>query len=346
MGTMVPWRFASLSAFLIFGGCGSSDDSSGSDAPDAGADVAKSPDADAGYETSDSIAPDAPLGCPAPAEPEVLTFTLTHAAFPGSGHPDVAVHVPPGFDACNHPSLVAFFHGFDNCVTTAIGAVDVECTPGGEARTALHLAEQFDAAKVNAVLVAVELVFDEASGDPGNLASPGEFQAMLSEILSDHLTPLIGTPLSLDSLDRIVLASHSGGYRAVASALDVGGVQIDEVELFDSLYGEKPSYASWVETNITRFDRAAPSPMRFSNVFTSAGGTQALSETFEAEVEDALAQAGLSSSLFYQAETAPTPTAADLAHPVFFKHSELSHVDVPRYYFERLMTASDIVKVP
>ncbi len=67
------------------------------------------------------------------------------------------------------------------------------------ARTAMHLIEQLDAARVNAILLA--------------------------------------------DVEHIVLASHSGGYTALARGLDRGGIDVDGVELFDSLYGEIPSRA-------------------------------------------------------------------------------------------------------
>ena len=315
-------------------------DASAADAHD-GADGSGGP-GDAGGEDGSDAAP----SCPSPALADVLTFTLTHAADPNSGHPDVAVHVPPGFDPCRRPSLVVFFHGFDNCVQNVVGSVDTACTPGGPTRSALHLDDQLDAARVNALLVAVEIVFDQATGVPGHLADPGEFAAMLHELCATHLSPLVGAPLDVASFEKIVLASHSGGYESVGSVLDVGGVEVSEVELFDSLYGYYPSYAGWIEADLARFGPGAAKPRRFSDVFTSTGGTQALSETLEAEVEAALAPAGLSASLFYQDATAPTPTDAELAHPLVWKHSELTHDGVPRYYFGRLVAEAGIAPLP
>jgi hypothetical protein len=349
---VTAWVWVTALGAGVFAACGSSSDNVTPGRSDAAADASSDgdsePDADAADSgTSDgSDASDATPSCPAPALPEVETYMLTHGAYPGSGHPDVAVHVPAGFDACRRPSLVAFFHGFDNCVSNAIGSVDTACTPGGPVRIALHLAEQIDAAHVNAMLVAVELAFDQSTGDPGQLQNPGEFRAMLDELFEQHLSPELGVPLAVASLDRVVLASHSGGYWAVASVLDVGGVDVDEVELFDSLYGEYPTYANFIESDIGRFDPASPAPLRFSDVYTTSGGTLTLSETLESEVDTALGQAGLGASLFFDGDTAPTPTAADFAHPVFFKHSGLSHYEVPQYYFEKLIAASTIASLP
>ncbi len=315
------------------------------DAVDADATGDAGQTSDAGdADTAD--ASDASTSCPAPALDPVLPFQLTHAAYPGSGHPDVAVHVPPGFDPCNRPSLVLFFHGFENCVVNAVGSTDSVCTPGSPARVALHLAEQLDGAGVNAILVAPELTFDADTGNPGNLANPGEVRAMLSELLVDKLSPLLGVSLDVPDLDRIVVASHSGGYWATARTLAVGGINVDEVELFDSLYGQYSTYTDWTTSDVSLFDPSKLPARRFSMIWTSGGGTYTLSEQLETNVASALSSAGLDSLLFFQEATAPTPTDAELAHPFVFKHSGLSHYGVPLYYFERVLAASDIASIP
>src|SRR6185369_5608487 len=64
----------------------------------------------------------------------ILTFTLATGAFPGSGHPDVAVHVPPAFDACAPAALIVFFHGYQSCAANALRSEDAPCTTGGPVR--------------------------------------------------------------------------------------------------------------------------------------------------------------------------------------------------------------------
>ncbi|MBI5531402.1 MAG: SH3 domain-containing protein [Deltaproteobacteria bacterium] len=268
--------------------------------------------------------------------PPVMTFKLNHAAYPGSGHPDVAVHIPNGFDPSDHPSLVAYFHGFWNCVTVAMGSVNGPCINGGQDREALHLVDQFDAAKVNGILVAVELKPDLATGAPGKLANSGEFKAMLHELLVAYLSPKLGTQLDVANLDRVILASHSGGYQAVAKVLDVGKVDIDEVQLFDSLYGSEASYWSWINGHLSEFASAR----RFANVWTTSGGTASNSVAQKSKISSALQQAGSSQLLFYDNATSTSVGPGDYAHPFFFKHSGLGHFDVPRHYFQPLLVAS------
>jgi hypothetical protein len=271
----------------------------------------------------------------------IIPLHLTHAAFPSSGHPDVAVHVPTGFRPCDHPSLVVYFHGFWNCVVNAMGDVDTPCSSGGAERVALQLVTHFDEAGVNAILVATEIAFDVASGDPGKLSNTGEFRAMLHEMLVGHLDAMLGYPLDVGSFDRIVLASHSGGYHAVADVIQAGKVPIDQVLLFDSLYGYESTYESWVKQSLSGFKQKR----RFANVWSTGGGTLDNSESLESSIASALSQAGLSSLLFYDGATSTSLSAQDYAHPIFLKHSGLGHYDIPRHYFAPLLRASGIAPI-
>ena len=45
---------------------------------------------------------------------------------------------------------------------------------------------------------------------------------------------------------HIVLGCHSGGYSAVADILGNGGMPVDEVFLFDALYGRLPVFLDWI----------------------------------------------------------------------------------------------------
>jgi len=68
--------------------------------------------------------------------PRSLLYPLAAGAFPGSGRPDVAVHVPPGFDATRRPGLIVYFHGWNGCVEAALADEDMPCSEGGEPRSA------------------------------------------------------------------------------------------------------------------------------------------------------------------------------------------------------------------
>jgi hypothetical protein len=300
----------------------------------------------------DASAPDTGLldsgagaGCPVFGIASPATFTLASGAFPGSGHPDVAVHVPDGYDACREQGAIVFFHGFDNCVVNVVGSESTACTPGGEVRTAMHLVEQLEAVHVNAILIAVELRYDEATGDPGALANDGGLRALLDELYDEHLSAMLGRPTSVDDLSRIVLASHSGGYTALARGLDRGGVDVDEVELFDSLYGEIPTFQSFIEDDLARFDPTATDPLRFALVFTDGGGTASNSRALGSDLESRLTASGDPANLLFD-DTTATLDAAAFEHPLIVKHSMLSHDGVVLYYFERFVRASGFAPLP
>jgi hypothetical protein len=270
----------------------------------------------------------------------LLLYTLDAAAFPESGQPSVAVHVPPGFQPSAAPGLVVFFHGFNNCVANVVGRADGPCVDGGGARSALHLSDQLDTAGVNAILVAVQLAYDQATGDPGNLAQPDVFRDMLHELLTQHLDPLLGAPLDVADFDPFVLASHSGGYEALAQVLQVGGVpEVNAIQLYDSLYGELTAYGDWFMQNVDRFDPSRTDGTRFSNAYLYQGTTYTNSRDFESEVAGWLSQAGLSSSLFDD-DTTDTLTQDQFAPPVIFKASMLAHTEIPQYYFQRFVQAA------
>lgn len=319
--------------------------------PDAALDGA--PASDAGLEGSvDALPPSdavdaaqeaGPTACQGarPAGPSVLYYNLRSAPFPGGAYPDVGVHLPRGFDGTRRPGMLVFFHGFDNCVRNVLGNVDSPCVPGGAARVALHLVEQLDAARVNALLVAVEVEVDMQTGAPGALATDGNFHALLHELLTEHLDAELGCPgLDVEGFERVVLSSHSGGYQAVAAVLTHGRVpQVREVDLLDSLYGYRPVYDAWVRDQVRRFDPARADALRFVDVYTAGGGTLANSRAMAMDASAWLSAAGLSASLLDD-DTTATLTAAQYAHNVLFKRSALAHSSVPQYYVQRLAAAS------
>lgn len=286
----------------------------------------------------------APTACPVSGIADA-TYGLDTGAFPTDGHPDVAVHVPDGFDPCAPHGVVVFFHGFHNCVANVIGASPTECTPGAGARSAFALADQLDAAGVNAILVAVELRYDEATSDPGALAERGRLHALLDELYDAHLSPLLGRPTRIDDVDHVVLASHSGGYVALARCLTGGGLTVHEVELFDSLYGELATYRDWIDTNLPAFDASASDPRRFALVFTDGGGTASQSRALGADIEGWLAMRGDPASLLFDTTTATLEPPA-FRTPIVIKRSALSHDGVVSYYFERFLRGSDLPPRP
>lgn len=318
-------------------------------------DAASPPDAPARDDAFDAPSPDAPFDAPSPMDaavpadvpplPATLLFNLRSAPFPGTGHPDVAVHVPPGFRLDDRPGLIVFFHGHSNCVANVVGSVDSACPPNTARRGASHLNAQLDAARVNAVLVAVQLRYDTASGDPGALRDANSLDTLLHELFVEHLSPALGARVDVDSFERVVIGTFSGGYIAAAAVLDHGGVpHISEVDLYDSLYGETAKYRAWFDERLERFAAGRPDGTRFVDLYTAGGGTDGNSRTFAAGLRAALTAGGLSGS-FYQSDRAGTLAPGAEAHPVVFQFASQSHEDVPRTYFGRLAAASGFAPV-
>jgi hypothetical protein len=270
--------------------------------------------------------------------PATLAFELRAGAFPGSGHPDVAVHVPDGFDATRRPGVVLYFHGWNGCVAASLADEDAPCREDGESRTASALVTQFDEARVNAVLVAVELRVDLPTGEPGQLAMPGAMRELLSELFSEHLAEPLGCTLDVDALDRVVVIAHSGGYQAAASAIRYGGLpQITEVDLLDSLYGADDVFADWVEQVV----ESEGARLRFVDLYTAGGGTLDRSRTlaalahraaggFTTVVQDDDRSGGLSDDALAQR----------LGRRVVFQRVAAEHSQLPRAYVGTLVRSS------
>jgi pimeloyl-ACP methyl ester carboxylesterase len=271
--------------------------------------------------------------------PNVLAFALRAGAFPGSGNPDVAVHVPRGFDATRRPGLVLYFHGWNGCVATALGEEDAPCIEGGDVRPASRLAAQIDEARVNALLVAVELSIDQTTGDPGQLAMPGDLRDLLRELFSEHLAETLGCTLDTEQLDRVVVVAHSGGYQAAADALRYGQVlQIGELDLLDALYGADDVFSEWARDAAATLDV----PRRFVDLYTTGGGTLDRSRALAAIARGA---AGAYADRVYDDDRNAELAEGNLARPVVFKRVKQGHSELPEAYLGVLLRAAGFAPV-
>lgn len=250
----------------------------------------------------------------APPRGEVIPLVLDHAAVVGTAdRPNAVVYVPDGYDA-SHPAAIVFLHGFYNCASNVVKSANSSC--GGGVRNAYHLAAQLDAAQKNALIIVPELAYDRASSDPGALPEAGTFAAMLDDVALQLATPLP---------EYTIVASHSGGYRAAAAI--ARDAHVDELWLLDSLYGETSSFDAYIQS----------APARFANVYTVGGGTLANSQA-----EVSRARSWVDASQITDDRGKKVLDDEDFAHELVFKQSGLSHDDVPRYYFNRLVATSGL----
>jgi hypothetical protein len=268
----------------------------------------------------------------------MLFYQLRAGAFPGSGRPDVAVHVPPGFDPTQLPGAVVYFHGWNGCVAAALSDDEVVCVEDGGPRPGGGLSRQIDEAHVNALLVAVELRADMPTGEPGQIGASGGMRELMRELLSEHLAEPLGCALDVDELDRIVVVAHSGGYQAAASALAFGDLpQITEVDLLDAFYGADDVFNAWALDAVDRFDGSR----RFVDLYTVGGGTLDRSRALAALLG---AEAGAASMLAYDDGDGDLDDAT-LALPVAIKRVPRQHLELPKAYVRSLVEAAGFARL-
>jgi hypothetical protein len=290
----------------------------------------------------------APSACEGGRAPlsAALEYQLRGGAFPGSQRPDVAVHVPAGFDATRRPGLVLYFHGWQGCVQAALSATDVACGDDGALRPAADLIAQVDAARINAILVAVEVRADALTGEPGQLAMPGGARSLLRELFAERLAAPLGCTLGPDALDRIVVVAHSGGYQAAASVLEAGDLpRISEVDMLDALYGGHDIFARWIADDATRFASRVSGGLRFVDLYTCCAGTVGSSRSMGRRARDILASAGLD-QVVREDDSGADLDERDLNGPVLFKRVARAHADLPRAYVQALLGAAGFAPIP
>jgi hypothetical protein len=180
---------------------------------------------------------------------------LRHAPFPCRGvvgprgvfrDSRTLLHVTPGFDPARPFVVVIFFHGWRATLTRRIGG---RCHHVVES---YRLLDQIDASPLNAVVIAPQLARDAdpdlvaQPGHPGKFARPGAFARFLAEALA-RVAAQRGEPIAAYRRAPLVVMAYSGGYRAAAKALSVGGVQRRLLGFIglDTIYGETETFAAW-----------------------------------------------------------------------------------------------------
>jgi len=264
-------------------------------------------------------------------------LTLDAGAFPPtSAHPSALVYVPEGFSLARPLDVIVYIHGFDNCVVNIVRDAGESCDPeaGTPVRNAYNLEAQLDASGKNAILLAPEIDFDQSTGAPGTLGDDGGFRALLAETLQD-MQPVLGN-VTVDDVGIVILASHSGGYQAAAGIAQRGGVPVQELWLFDSLYGDFTDFDDWVNTELASFSTLQ---RRFADVYTCCGGTL---DNSQAMADRAATWVGADSGVLVDDRTTDTWPPDTYLHGLLFKSSALAHDAVPRYYFQQLLQTSSL----
>jgi hypothetical protein len=183
---------------------------------------------------------------------------------PVAGHYDdssVLLVIPPRLKHDRKTDLIFWFHGWHNNIDTALQFYG--------------LARQFAAANCDAVLVLPEAARNAADSYGGKLRQKGDFKALVGEVMEE--LKQYGIVPGDAVAGHIVLGCHSGGYSAVADILANGQVPVDEVFLFDALYGRLPDFMDWI-----REDKRH----HFVHWYTDhGGGTDMMSDTLMQQLE-------------------------------------------------------------
>ena len=161
--------------------------------------------------------------------------------------PGVRVFLPEGYRDRGVHDIVVHFHGWKATIDETLSS---------------HLyQEQVWASGANVVLVVPQGPVNASSGDFGKLMKPGGLSRLVTEVMVLlYREGKIASPV----LGDLVLTSHSGGYGAVATNLDVASMapKPAQVNLFDSLYGYEATYQAF-----------ALGGGRLRSNYTQSGGT-------------------------------------------------------------------------
>ena len=118
----------------------------------------------------------------------------------------------------------------------------------------LELREQLHESYQNAILVVPQGPVHAADSRFGKLDTPGGFERFLGDVRRVLQSPEARRALHAEArlppearVGKVCISAHSGGYRAAARAAEIGQFPIQEIYLFDALYGDISVFADWLE---------------------------------------------------------------------------------------------------
>lgn len=215
---------------------------------------------------------------------KIIRFTTPYSMFPdtarANGHDyngkhydaatnysdsSVLIYIPKNFVATDKINLVFWFHGWGNSIDSAIKQY--------------QLLEQFDASGRNAIFVFPEGPKNAPDSYGGKLEQPKIFQQLVSEIRRKlYENSVVKDKRNYNGPDQydITLAGHSGAYRVISRIINK--TPVNEVILFDAMYGGNDAYLEWLSVP----------EHRFINIYTKDGGTFDNSHLIMKQLTDSL----------------------------------------------------------
>jgi D-alanyl-D-alanine carboxypeptidase/D-alanyl-D-alanine-endopeptidase (penicillin-binding protein 4) len=210
----------------------------------------------------------------------------------------VAMFIPRGFRATDRVDFVVHFHGWRHSVANTLEEY--------------QLVRQFADSGKNAILIVPEGPRFAPDSFDGKLEDTNGFRTFMAEAV-EKLRASGAMPQTNFTVGRIILSGHSGGYEAMASILDHGGLseKIREVWLFDALYAGADAFLTWQKNT----------GGRLLDIYTDHGGTKQ-------ETEGMMQRYQTNGVSFFAGEDTNATSATLQTNPVVFLHSDLVHNDV------------------
>ncbi|MBH25598.1 MAG: hypothetical protein CMH57_14335 [Myxococcales bacterium] len=173
-----------------------------------------------------------------------LRMRLAHAPFPDVDAPyrdsTVYIHVPTGFSANPDGTLdmLVHFHGLNSRASDPLRKHRVR--------------EQLASSRKNALLIlpqGPDRANDTAGGKLDKVYGLKNLLTEVALVLQDEEVQaraerFIAPPDA--SPGRVILSAHSGGFQVLAHSLARGRIPVQEVYLFDALYGFTGIFANWL----------------------------------------------------------------------------------------------------
>ena len=173
-----------------------------------------------------------------------ITMDLEMAPFPAKNSrykdPTVIAFVPNHFRvrADQRIDTIVHFHGYRDTAA--------------EAMKRHQLREQLHDSKQNAIIVFPQGPVNAEDMACGKLDEPDGLVNLLTEVRETLQTPSLQARLDKSGIPakarigKCILTAHSGGFRAVSYCLESGGFNVNEVYLFDALYGRTGTFRDWI----------------------------------------------------------------------------------------------------
>lgn len=173
-----------------------------------------------------------------------LYLEMRHGPFPCDGesydNAETIVYVPYHYrlPADERIDTVVHFHGHR--------------TTARDAMADHQLREQLLDSLQNAILVMPQGPVEAEDSSGGNLDGPDGLLDFLTEVrktlqLSEVMTACGDAAVSATArIGALCISAHSGGYRVTANCLLHGGYNVNEVYLFDALYGQLDIFEEWI----------------------------------------------------------------------------------------------------